>query len=419
MSHTLIESVDTVIVDLPTIRPHKLAMHTMQQQTLVIIRVRCSDGIEGIGESTTIGGLAYGNESPESIKTNIDSHLGPLLVGQDAANINAAMLRLGKVAKGNTFAKSGLESALLDAQGKRLGLPVSELLGGRVRDSLEVAWTLASGDTARDIAEAEQMLDIRRHRLFKLKIGANEVSADLKHVIAIKKALGERASVRVDVNQYWDESQAIRAIEGPLYVAGAPIVEGEARMDDGSEDGVATVMFLQGKVTGPDGKPLAGATVDLWHANTQGNYSYFDKSQSEYNLRRRIVTDAEGRYRARSIVPSGYGCSPDGPTQEVLDLLGRHGQRPAHIHFFISAPGHRHLTTQINLAGDKYLWDDFAYATRDGLIGDIHFNDDPEAAHARGVEGRFAEVVFDFQLQHAPAPEAEQRSQRPRALQEA
>ncbi|MBC8649527.1 catechol 1,2-dioxygenase [Pseudomonas sp. MTM4] len=210
-----------------------------------------------------------------------------------------------------------------------------------------------------------------------------------------------------------------RTIEGPLYVAGAPIVEGEARMDDGSEDGVATVMFLQGKVTGPDGKPLAGATVDLWHANTQGNYSYFDKSQSEYNLRRRIVTDAEGRYRARSIVPSGYGCSPDGPTQEVLDLLGRHGQRPAHIHFFISAPGHRHLTTQINLAGDKYLWDDFAYATRDGLIGDIHFNDDPEAAHARGVEGRFAEVAFDFQLQQAPAPQAEQRSKRPRALQEA
>ncbi|MDC6711242.1 enolase C-terminal domain-like protein, partial [Leclercia adecarboxylata] len=111
---------------------------------------------------------------------------------------------------GNTFAKSGLESALLDAQGKRLGLPVSELLGGRVRDSLEVAWTLASGNTAKDIEEAERMLDIRRHRIFKLKIGAGEVNADLKHVIAIKQALGERASVRVDVNQAWDESVALR-----------------------------------------------------------------------------------------------------------------------------------------------------------------------------------------------------------------
>jgi len=164
---------------------------------------------------------------------------------------------------------------------------------------------------------------------------------------------------------------------------------------------------------------VAGATVDLWHANTKGNYSYFDKSQSEYNLRRRIVTDAEGRYRARSIVPSGYGCSPDGPTQECLDLLGRHGQRPAHIHFFISAPGHRHLTTQINLSGDKYLWDDFAYATRDGLVGEMKFVEDAGAAHDRGVEGRFAELEFNFQLQSAPAPAAEQRSQRPRALQQA
>ena len=160
MSQVLIERVSAVIVDLPTIRPHTLAMHTLHQQTLVVIRVQCSDAIEGIGESTTIGGLAYGNESPESIKQNIDSHLAPLLVGQDAANINAAMLRLDKVVKGNTFAKSGLESALLDAQGKRMGLAVSELLGGRVRDSLEVAWTLASGDTGRDIAEAQHMLDL-------------------------------------------------------------------------------------------------------------------------------------------------------------------------------------------------------------------------------------------------------------------
>ncbi|MGU9819592.1 muconate cycloisomerase family protein [Pseudomonas sp. LF090] len=206
-----IESIETVIVDLPTLRPHKLAMHTMQNQTLVIIRLRCADGIEGIGEATTIGGLSYGNESPDSIKVNIDRHFAPLLIGQDASNINAAMLRLERSIRGNTFAKSGIESALLDALGKRLDLPVSELLGGRVRDALQVAWTLASGNTEQDIAEAEKMLDLRRHRIFKLKIGAGEVGRDLAHVIAIKKALGERASVRVDVNQAWDEAVALRA----------------------------------------------------------------------------------------------------------------------------------------------------------------------------------------------------------------
>ena len=204
-----------------------------------------------------------------------------------------------------------------------------------------------------------------------------------------------------------------RTIEGPLYVAGAPVFEGQARMDDGSEEG-ATVMLLEGQVLDTQGKPLAGATVDVWHANSKGTYSFFDQSQSEYNLRRRIITDAEGRYRARSIVPSGYGCDPQGPTQECLDLLGRHGQRPAHVHFFISAPGHRHLTTQINLSGDKYLWDDFAYATREGLVGEVQFRDDA----AREVAGRYAELKFDFQLQQAVVPAAEQRSHRPRALQD-
>ena len=204
-----------------------------------------------------------------------------------------------------------------------------------------------------------------------------------------------------------------RTIEGPLYVAGAPVFEGQARMDDGSEEG-ATVMLLEGQVLDTQGKPLAGATVDVWHANSKGTYSFFDQSQSDYNLRRRIITDAEGRYRARSIVPSGYGCDPQGPTQECLDLLGRHGQRPAHVHFFISAPGHRHLTTQINLSGDKYLWDDFAYATREGLVGEVQFRDDA----AREVTGRYAELKFDFQLQQAVVPAAEQRSHRPRALQD-
>ena len=219
-----ITSLQTLIVDLPTIRPHQLAMHTMQNQTLVILRLRCSDGIEGIGEATTIGGLSYGNESPESIKTNIDTYFAPLLIGQDASNLNAAMLRVEKVVRGNTFAKSALETALLDALGKRLGLPVAELLGGRVRDGLEVAWTLASGNTEKDIEEAERMLDIRRHRIFKLKIGAGEPASDIAHVAAIKRALGDRASVRVDLNQAWSEAVAIRGCQR-LGDAGVDLIE--------------------------------------------------------------------------------------------------------------------------------------------------------------------------------------------------
>jgi catechol 1,2-dioxygenase len=205
-----------------------------------------------------------------------------------------------------------------------------------------------------------------------------------------------------------------RTIEGPLYVAGAPLSKNEARLDDGSDDGI--VLFMKGQVKDLDGKPVANAIVDVWHANTGGTYSYFDPAQTEFNLRRRIETDAQGNYRFRSIVPSGYGCPPDGPTQKLLDQLGRHGQRPAHIHFFISAPGYRHLTTQINLSGEEYLHDDFAYATRNELIAEIRFFDDQAAARAYGVEGRFAEIEFDFAIQSSDAAEEQKRMERVRAL---
>src|SRR5262245_25246438 len=115
--HPLIESIDATLVDLPTIRAHKLAMTTMHRQTLVIVRLSCSDGFTGVGEATTIGGLAYGEQSPEGIKSAIDTYIAPLLLGQDATRVGVAMQRLDKTVQGNSFAKSAIETALLDAQG--------------------------------------------------------------------------------------------------------------------------------------------------------------------------------------------------------------------------------------------------------------------------------------------------------------
>ncbi|PCE34022.1 catechol 1,2-dioxygenase [Burkholderia ubonensis] len=200
-----------------------------------------------------------------------------------------------------------------------------------------------------------------------------------------------------------------RTIEGPLYVAGAPASIGFARLDDGANEADGDVLFMQGTVYGEHGAPLAGAKVEVWHANLLGNYSFFDRTQSAFNLRRTIVTDAQGRYRFRSIVPVGYGCPPDGATQRLLDRLGRHGRRPAHIHFFVSAPGHRKLTTQINIDGDAYLWDDFAFASRDGLVPTIERVSAPAELARHDVDRPFASIDFDFRLhgEHAAAPDAE------------
>lgn len=219
-----VESVETILLDLPTIRPHQLSMTTMRRQTLVLVRIRTSDGVTGLGEGTTIGGLSYGDESPEGIRLAIDSYIAPVLRACDSLRPAAAMLAVAREVRGNHIAKCAVETALLDAWGRREGVALSEMLGGRVRDRLPVAWTLASGDTARDIDEAEEMLDRRRHRAFKLKIGAREPREDVAHVAAIKRALGERASVRVDVNQAWDESTAARGIAA-LEDAGVDLVE--------------------------------------------------------------------------------------------------------------------------------------------------------------------------------------------------
>lgn len=111
-----IEQIESWIVDVPTIRPHKLSMTTMGCQSLVIVRLTRSDGICGIGEATTIGGLSYGVESPEAILSAITHYLTPLLKGQPADNLNALTARMNGAIKGNTFAKSAIETALLDAR---------------------------------------------------------------------------------------------------------------------------------------------------------------------------------------------------------------------------------------------------------------------------------------------------------------
>lgn len=219
-----VERVETFLVDVPTIRPHVLAMVTMHSQTLCLVRLHCSDGTIGMGEASTIGGLSYGEESPEGIKLAIDTYFAPILAKCDAERPAAAMAVLQKSIVGNHLAKCAIETALLDAMGRRAGLSLSELLGGRVRDCVPVLWVLASGDTGKDIAEAEEMLERQRHNAFKLKIGKRELADDVKHVAGIKRALGDRASVRVDVNQAWDETRARRGID-MLADAGVDLIE--------------------------------------------------------------------------------------------------------------------------------------------------------------------------------------------------
>ena len=188
-----------------------------------------------------------------------------------------------------------------------------------------------------------------------------------------------------------------RTIEGPLYVAGAPEREGVSKIDL-DPDAESGPLVIRGTVTGPDGKPVADALVECWHANSKGFYSHFDPTgaQSDFNLRGAVKTGADGKYEFRTLMPVGYGCPPHGATQQLLNTLARHGNRPAHVHFFVTTDKYRKLTTQINIEGDPLIWDDFAYATREDLIPHVV---EKTGGTALGMkDDTYKDIEFDIEL---------------------
>lgn len=207
-----IQEIEATIVDVPTVRKHKLSSLSVTAQSYTIVQLRLANGVTGIGEAATLGGPRWSEESVESIKATIDTYLKPALIGLPADRFVAARLRMDEAAKRNNAAKGAIESALFDAVGKTLGVPAVQLLGGMVRESVPVLWTLASGDPVQEIEEAERKIAARLHNTFKVKIGAQAPEADMARMRRLAGALEGRAKLIVDANQAWDETTALRCL---------------------------------------------------------------------------------------------------------------------------------------------------------------------------------------------------------------
>lgn len=219
-----IERIEARILDIPTIRPHKLSFGSISRQSPVIVQLWLANGACGFGEAATIGGPSWNEESPESVQHAIHNYLAPALLDQDGAHFEAALARMDLACKGNAFAKSAVEMALIDAVSRSLDLPAWQLLGGKRHQSLPLAWTLASGDVTRDLDEAQLRLEQKRHRIFKMKIGARSPAQDVAHVVQIARGLAGRATLTVDVNQAWDGNTARRYLP-QLIDAGVTLIE--------------------------------------------------------------------------------------------------------------------------------------------------------------------------------------------------
>ena len=207
-----INKIKSTIVDVPTVRKHKLSSLSVTAQSYVIVELRLGNGVIGIGEAATLGGPRWSEESVESIKATIDTYLAPALIGAAADRFEAARVCMDGAAKRNNAAKGAIESAMFDAVGKTLGVPAVQLLGGVVRESIPVLWTLASGDPVQEIEEAERKIAVRLHKVFKVKIGAQTPEADMARMRRLASALEGRATLIVDANQAWDETTALRCL---------------------------------------------------------------------------------------------------------------------------------------------------------------------------------------------------------------
>jgi protocatechuate 3,4-dioxygenase beta subunit len=132
------------------------------------------------------------------------------------------------------------------------------------------------------------------------------------------------------------------------------------------EDGEPLVM--KGRVANASGSPIAGAQVEVWQTAANQLYDVQDDEQPRGHLRGTFSTDERGEYEFRTILPVSYPIPSDGPAGQLLQGLGRHPFRPAHVHFMISAPGYRKLVTHLFLKGDKYLESDAVFGVKPSLV---------------------------------------------------
>ncbi|MCW8378725.1 intradiol ring-cleavage dioxygenase [Streptomyces justiciae] len=183
---------------------------------------------------------------------------------------------------------------------------------------------------------------------------------------------------------------------GPFHMVESPPRESGDRI---ALDGKGEPCLVTGRVTDEHGTPLANATVDVWQANDEGFYDVQQPDiQPERNLRGLFTTDDNGEFWFRSIVPRYYPVPVDGPVGRLLKATHRHPNRPAHVHFLVTAEGHRPLVTHLFVKDCPYLGSDVVFGVKESLVRDFGEVDDPVRAAEVGFDNPYRAVHFDVTL---------------------
>ena len=184
-------------------------------------------------------------------------------------------------------------------------------------------------------------------------------------------------------------------VEGPFHVANPPELENGGNMAKGAP-GIPT--FVTGTVRSLDGKPVAGAVLDLWQTDGEGLYES-QKGTTEPWMRGLYHTQADGSYVVRTVAPIAYTIPMDGTVGELMEKTRISHMRPAHIHFAVSAPGYHNVVTHLFQKGDKYIDTDVVYGVKEPLIVEFTKKSGGKTPTGEVLNEPFYEVRYDFVLQ--------------------
>lgn len=251
----------------------------------------------------------------------------------------------------------------------------------------------------RTVALFDEFVSMVRGFIERNVISHAEYEAVMKYVISVGEA-GEWPlwfdaffETAVDAVNYGRGEWTSSAILGPYFKEGAPLLTEQPYTLPMRPDEPGERMLFAGQISDPDGTPIPGALLDVWHSTNDGVYTFFSPAlPDEYLLRAKIRSDGDGKIEFRSILPVPYEIPKNGPTGYLMnDVLGRHSWRPAHIHFRVAAEGYKPLTTQLYFEGDPYLSSDSCSAVKPDLILPVEKTEiDGNPTHL---------VTFDFLLQ--------------------
>lgn len=232
--------------------------------------------------------------------------------------------------------------------------------------------------------------------------GVGHITTDTRQeFILLSDTLGaSMQTVTVNSPAYGDATEA--TVFGPFFVEGSPEIPHGGDMAQGAK---GSPCFVSGRVTGTDGTPVAGARIEVWESDEDGFYDVqYDGGVTQG--RAHLFAGGDGEYSFWGVTPSPYPIPYDGPVGRMLERMGRHPYRPAHLHFKVTAPGYRTLVTHIFVPGSDYLDSDAVFGVKESLV--VPFEEHgPGEAHGRVLDGPWSSAVFDIVLAPASAAGAQ------------